>query len=669
MPKIQQLSPHLADLIAAGEVVERPASCAKELVENSIDAGATQITVEIRNGGMTYLRVTDNGCGIPSEDLETAFLRHATSKLKTAQDLEAIGTLGFRGEALAAISAVSRMDVMTKTEAESLGVSLHLEAGTVTERTEAGCPTGTTMIVRDLFFNTPARMKFMKSDSTEASALLSSMQRLALAHPEISFRVIRDGQTQLHTAGDGSLYSAIYTILGKETAKSMIPVESRWDKYSLSGYVSKASATRGNRSIQIFFVNGRLVRSKSMTVALEEAYRNRMMVGRFPYCVLHLTMPEHLVDVNVHPAKVEVKFLNERDVFDTLHYGIAGALDRANDRPELRLPKTEAPKEQTPSTTVEFRSGSESFYRTMTAQEYRNFSGLVSKTPPVAPSKTVEQQLFSPKTGYGFSSRPKASPVTEPVTKKPFDPAEISIPTIPEPVAEEVKTPPVEQLPPTPAAAETPVVTAPPAEPVLIQEEQQHILPTAEEEIPYRIVGQVLNTYIIVEQGQTLLFIDKHAAHERILFEKLRMDPEPVMSQILLSPLLLSPEREEGAVLLEQEATLQELGFGLSDYGDGTLGVSRIPADIDPEETEATLNALAQDLLAGKRLDPGVLRDKLLHTMACKAAIKGGQYSDPAELDILVKEVMSREDLKHCPHGRPICTQMSAAQLERQFKR
>ncbi len=659
MPKIQQLSPHLADLIAAGEVVERPASCAKELVENSIDAGATQITVEIRNGGMTYLRVTDNGCGIASEDLETAFLRHATSKLRTAQDLEAIGTLGFRGEALAAISAVSRMDVMTKTESEALGVSLHLEAGTVTERTEAGCPTGTTMIVRDLFFNTPARMKFMKSDSTEASALLSSMQRLALAHPEISFRVIRDGQTQLHTAGDGSLYSAIYTILGKETAKSMIPVESRWDKYSLSGYVSKASATRGNRSIQIFFVNGRLVRSKSMTVALEEAYRNRMMVGRFPYCVLHLTMPEHLVDVNVHPAKVEVKFLNERDVFDTLHYGIAGALDKTGDRPELRLPKVEAPKEQAPSTTVEFRSGSENFYRTMTAQEYRSFSGLISKTPPVTPSKTVEKQLFTPKSEVSFSPTPKMPPVAVPRENKLPD-REILPPVTPAPKAEE---PPKSQEPAPPVPEVKPLIQE--ALPVA---EQQELLPTVRE-IPYRIVGQVLNTYIIVEQGQELLFIDKHAAHERILFERLRNNPEPVMSQILLTPLLLSPEREEGAVLLEQEATLQELGFGLSDYGDGTLAVSRIPADIDPEETEATLNALAQDLLAGRRPEPGILRDKLLHTVACKAAIKGGRYSDPAELEILVKEIMSREDLKHCPHGRPICTRMSASQLERQFKR
>ncbi|MBR6825581.1 MAG: DNA mismatch repair endonuclease MutL [Oscillospiraceae bacterium] len=662
MAKIQQLSPHLADLIAAGEVVERPASCAKELVENSIDAGATQITVELQNGGMTYLRITDNGCGIPAEDLETAFLRHATSKLRTAADLEAIGTLGFRGEALAAISAVSRMDVMTKTADADFGTSLHLEAGVVKERSDAGCPTGTTMIVRDLFYNTPARMKFMKSDSAEASALVSSMQKLALAHPQIAFRVIKDGQVQFQTTGDGSLYSAIYGVLGKLTAKDMIPVESHWEKYSLTGYVSKATATRGNRSLQIFFVNGRLVRSKSMTVALEEAYRNRMMVGRFPFCVLHLRMPEHLVDVNVHPAKVEVKFLNERDVFDTVRYGVEGALDKTTDRPRVKLPgegrdepSSEAPGipgfgsssaqgaglagttgqpnsvpgySNTPGrgssggkakTSLPLSSSRGEFYRTMTAEEYRSFAKAVTKIPPVTPSKTVQEQLFSPR-----KEREKETPVA----------AEV------------------------PVAVETPGL--PTAEnPILL----------SQEETPYRMVGEVLNTYIIVEQGKTLLLIDKHAAHERILFERLRARQEPMMSQFLLTPLLFTPEREEGTVLLENVDILSHLGFGLSDYGDGTLAIGAIPAELPQEEAEATLNLLASQLLAGKQPELSTLRDELLHTIACKAAVKGGQHNGKAELEALVKEVLSREDLKCCPHGRPICITMTAAQLERQFKR
>ncbi len=621
MANIQQLSPHLADLIAAGEVVERPASCAKELVENSIDAGATQITVELQNGGMTYLRVTDNGCGIPADQLETAFLRHATSKLQRAEDLESIGTLGFRGEALAAISAVSRMDVMTKTEDAAFGTGLRLEAGVVTDRSEAGCPKGTTMIVRDLFYNTPARMKFMKSDSAESSALISSMQKLALAHPEISFRVIKDGQLQFQTEGDGSLYTAIYGILGKLTAKDMIPVESRWDKYSLTGYVSKATATRGNRSSQIFFVNGRLVRSKSMTAALEEAYRNRMMVGRFPYCVLHLRMPEHLVDVNVHPAKVEVKFLNERDVFDTIRYGVEGALEKAADRPELRLPKApaEPPRETAREASLPLSSPKADFYRTMTAEEYRSFTKAVATAPPATPSKTVAEQIFT-------APAPKA------------------VPPAPKPVP--VRTEPVTQEPPM---------------------ENETLLPKEPE--PYRMVGEVLRTYIIVEQGSTVLMIDKHAAHERILFDKLRANTEPIMSQMLLAPILFTPDREEGTVLLENRGALEELGFSLSDYGDGTLAINAIPSEIPRQEAEATLNELASRLLSGKRLEPSVLRDELLHTVACKAAVKGGQRNGAIELEALVKEVMTREELKCCPHGRPICITMTASQLERQFKR
>ena len=630
MSKIQQLSPHIADLIAAGEVVERPASCAKELVENAIDAGATQITVEIRDGGMTFLRVSDNGCGIPAEDAPTAFLRHATSKLRNAEDLEAIHTLGFRGEALAAISAVSRMDVLTRTEDAPFGLSLHLEAGVVTESGEAGCPKGTTMIVRDLFYNTPARMKFMKSDSVEASALLSSMQRLALAHPHISFRVLRDGVCQLETAGDGELYSAIYAVMGKQNAKEMIPVESRWDKYSLSGYVSKPTASRGNRTQQIFFVNGRLVRSKTFTAALETAYANRIMQGRFPFCVLHLHLPEHLVDVNVHPAKIEVKFLNERDIFDTIRYGVEGALDQSTDRPQLKLP-TEAPKESVA------KAASPAFYQKMTAAEYRNFTQIVQQTPKIKP--------YEP-------PRPTAVP---PVTPSPIFP-KVAEKTPIAPVApKEPPMPSVAEEKPAPAPVILPEVTP---EPVLLPQEA-----------PWRLVGEVLDTYILVEQGESVLLIDKHAAHERILFERLRANQEPIMPQLLLTPLLLTPEREEAAVLLENAPLLEELGFALRDFGDGTLALSQIPADIDLSEAEATLNTMATELLGGKRLDRSTLRDNLLHTVACKAAIKGGRHSDDKEREALIKEVMSRPELKHCPHGRPICITLSRSQLERQFKR
>ena len=342
MPKIIQLDAHLANLIAAGEVVERPASVVKELVENAIDAGAKTVTVELQNGGMTLLRVTDDGCGMSREDAKTAFLRHATSKLRTKEDLEAIGTLGFRGEALAATAAVSRVDLLTRTAEDLEGSHLSLEGGKLLSCEAAGCPVGTTIVVRDLFFNTPARMKFMKRDSVEGSAVMSAVEKQALAHPELSFRLIKDGQQQLQTPGDGDLLAAIYAVLGRQAAGEMIPVDSKWEKLGVSGYVSKPTATRGTRANQIFFVNRRYIRSKTITAALEEAYRNQLMVGRFPSCVLHITMPLTAVDVNVHPAKTEVKFLNEKEIFDCVHYGVLGALNRAPGQVPFQMQNAEA---------------------------------------------------------------------------------------------------------------------------------------------------------------------------------------------------------------------------------------------------------------------------------------------------------------------------------------
>ena len=611
MPKIQQLSPHVADLIAAGEVVERPASAAKELVENAIDAGAKNVTVEVQNGGMTFLRVTDDGCGMSAEDAETAFLRHATSKLRQASDLEAIHTLGFRGEALAAISAVSRIDLMTKTADSAFGTGLHLEAGTVTERDSVGCPDGTTIIVRDLFYNTPARMKFMKRDTVEASALISSVSRLAIAHPEVSVRILRDGEEVLHSPGDGKLFSAVYAVLGRQSAQEMVEVSSHWEKYTLTGYVSKPNATRGNRANQLFFVNGRHVRSKTMTAALEEAYRNQLMVGRFPSCVLHLTLPEHLVDVNVHPAKVEVKFLNERDLFDCIRYGVEGALEKASGRVEMKLPKQE-PLPATPNMPVSQPSAKvaspakSTFFRTMNAEDYKAFAEVIREAP-----------------------RPQMTPELKAALDRQKQPA-----------TREKK-------------AEQP-------------EAQQEIELKTE---PYRIVGEVLNTYIIVEEGKNVLLIDKHAAHERILFEKLRKAAEPIVPQLLLTPILCKPEREESAILLENADLLREAGFEVSDYGDGVLAIRQIPAELAPEQAESTLEQLASDLKSGKRTDPTAMRDAVLHTVACKAAIKGGWHTDEKELAALVKEVLSRDDLKYCPHGRPICAVLTASQLERQFKR
>ena len=684
MPKIQQLSPHVADLIAAGEVVERPASAAKELVENAIDAGARNVTVELQNGGMTFLRVTDDGCGIPADEAETAFLRHATSKLRQAADLEAIHTLGFRGEALAAISSVSRIDLLTKTADAPFGLSLHLEAGKVTQREEAGCPDGTTIIVRDLFFNTPARMKFMKRDTVEGSALLDTVRRLAVAHPEVSFRVLREGEELLHTSGDGQLLGAVYAVLGRQTAKDMIAVDSHWEKTALTGFVTKPTATRGNRSGQLFFVNGRFVRSKTLMAALEEAYRNRMMVGRFPACVLHLHIPEHLVDVNVHPAKTEVKFLNEREIFDCVRYGVQGALDGDAGRVELKLNSghSAAPKQD--------------FYRTMTAEEYREFTRAAQNAPRVQPSAAVLNSLKSP------SRFEPTKPAPELTNRSVVDDAHIvppaGIPHSPAPsvtdapaelanhsVGDDAHIVPPAGIPhsPVPAVTDAPAELAnhsvvddarivPPADaphsPVSDQAEplDQTALPLPEQ--TWRLVGEAFDTYLIVEQGTELLLIDKHAAHERILFEKLRARTEPVLPQLLLQPIVCTPEREETAVLLENSALLAEFGYDYTDLG-GALAIRQIPAELDPAEAASSLTALAGELLAGRQLAPEALRDNLLHTVACKAAIKGSRHTDEAEKRALVAEVLSRSDIQYCPHGRPVCIRLTRGQLERQFKR
>lgn len=658
MPKIMQLSPHVADLIAAGEVVDRPAGAAKELVENAIDAGAKNITVEIQNGGMTFLRVTDDGCGMSAEDAPTAFLRHATSKLREASDLEAIHTLGFRGEALAAISAVSRIDLMTKTADAPFGTGLHLDAGVVTESGEVGCPNGTTIIVRDLFYNTPARMKFMKRDTVEAAALLSTMQRLALAHPEVSLRVLRDGEEQLSTAGDGRLYSAVYAVMGRTTAQEMTEVNSRYEKYTLTGYVSKPNATRGNRTNQIFLVNGRHVRSKTLTAALEEAYRNALMVGRFPSCVLHLRLPEQLVDVNVHPAKTEVRFLSERDVFDCVRYGVQGALERANGRVSLRLPHSqeEAPKSHT-------AVPKQNFFRQMTAEDYRAFTSVLQDGAEAVarPRAAAIPQHSRRDTPAVDSVSPRAgTPDTPTAVAGEFLPARASSPAAPHqnnrqdaPAVNSVSP----QDPSSPAASQKDNAAAP-----------------AQQELPlqtntYRVVGEVLDTYIIVEQDRQVLLIDKHAAHERILFEKLRKSTEPIMSQLLLEPILCQPEREEAALLLENADLLNDCGFEVSDYGDGTLALRRIPAEIDPADAGSALSRLAGDLKNGNRADPAALRDTMLHTVACKAAIKGGRHTDAREREALVKQVLSDPSLKYCPHGRPIVAVLTASQLERSFKR
>ena len=643
MSKIIQLSPHIANLIAAGEVVERPASVAKELLENAVDAGASKVTLEIRDGGMTFLRVTDNGCGMSREDARTAFLRHATSKLRTAEDLAAIATMGFRGEALAAISSVSRIELMTKTAGSLSGTSLMLEAGSIVEESEVGCPEGTTIVIRDLFFNTPARMKFMKADTVEGSRVASSVQMQALAHPEVAFRFLKDGKEVLSTPGNGGLQAAMYCIYGRDCAK-MVAVESRWEEYSLSGFVTRPTDARPSRSMQTFFVNDRPVKSRLLMSALEEAYRNQIMVGKFPGCVLHLTLPAHAVDVNVHPAKTEVKFLNEKAVFDCIHYGVLGALNKTPDRPQMHFrQETPAPKQAVPAAKTEIplaaaAPAKKDFYRTMSVEEYKAFSSALQEAPqpsPAAAAATLQKMERSP-----------SLPLREPVTI----PRPAAAAPIPSPKPSE-KNIPEKQVPP-----ETP------------EEPEQTALPMPEE-IPWRLVGELYRSYILVEQGEDAFLIDKHAAHERILFEKLKANQEAISSQALLAPIPVNLNPTAAAELLANRQMLDEVGFEIEEFGENTVLLRQIPMDLSPDMAAEALETMADNLLSGRRERADSVRDEILHTVACKAAIKAGWNNDPQELLALAQQVMAREDLKYCPHGRPICISLSKKQLEKQFKR
>ncbi|WP_297232799.1 DNA mismatch repair endonuclease MutL [uncultured Flavonifractor sp.] len=632
MPHIQQLDSHVADLIAAGEVVERPASVVKELMENAIDAGADKLTVEIQHGGMTLIRVTDNGCGIAADEAETAFLRHATSKLRTEYDLEAIGTLGFRGEALAAISAVSRMELLTRTADSPLGAALSLEAGVVVSREEAGCPQGTTMVVRDLFYNTPARLKFMKKDSAEGAACFAMVQRLALSHPEVSIKFLRDGKQDLLTPGDSQLKSALYAVLGRDLALGFTPVKGSGEDMTVTGFVSLPTCCRGTRGYQHFFVNGRYVKSRTMMAALEEAYANQKMVGKFPGCVLHLKTRLNAVDVNVHPTKQEVKFGSEKKVFDAVYYAVKSTLEADRSRPSAlgdtpRLAPKAAQDTVTPHQTT---------FRTMTAEQFRKTADKPASSLPL----------------HDFTAR--SIQTSQPVPRA----AARVAPTVPaQPVRPEPKPAPVEADTHTtkPVGADAHIGPA-------------QITQPEPEEIPWRMAGEVLNTYIIVEQGDKVLLIDKHAAHERMNFDRLKAAGYTPMVQTLLTPVVFTPPAEEGAALLAQLPLLERFGFEAEDFGGGAIIVRTAPDDVDAASIPDVLLELAGRLITCGTADPDSARDALLHTMACKAAIKGGQKNGEAELLKVAQAVMAGT-VKYCPHGRPVAIELTRSQIEKRFGR
>ena len=638
MAKIIQLDPHVADLIAAGEVVERPASVVKELIENSIDAGASDVTVEIRGGGMTYIRVSDNGCGIPAAEAETAFLRHATSKLRDERGLEAIGTLGFRGEALAAIASVSRIELVTRERGCPEGLRLALDGGAVTSKSPAGCPEGTTMIVRDLFYNTPARLKFMKTDRAESSGVAAAALRCALSHPEVSVRYIRDGSEEFHTPGDGRVDSCVYTLFGRDFAGGMLEAGTSDGDVAVTGYVSTPAAAKGNRSGQYFFVNGRFVKSKTLQAALEQAYRNTLFTGRYPTCILYISLSHSAVDVNVHPAKTEVKFLNERQVFDGVYYAALGAL-------ENRGPAQNADVSVSPSTMKVLGAAPGSAEGAVPASvrpgghKYAAPSREASFKIPKASFKEMSSDEYLKSFVSGMDTAPRGSGRQTSVSGGQYSAGQTEL-DMPE-------TPPVSAdiLRPAKAAKKQPPASA-----------------------GARLIGEALETYIIVESGDSLWLIDKHAAHERICFDRLRSQQRETMVEQLLTPVIFSPGPEDAALLAENASVFETFGISLDLLGDSSVAVRSIPSYIDASDVESLLGESCAALRSGGTADPSRRRDEILHSVACKAAIKAGKRSEPEELSELAERVLSGE-VRYCPHGRPVAVELTRSALDRTFKR
>lgn len=653
MPKINILSKHTADLIAAGEVVERPASAVKELVENSIDAGATSVTVEIQNGGISYIRITDNGCGIAREDIKNAFLPHATSKISDENDLNSILTLGFRGEALASISAVSRVDILTKTSEEQFGTRYVIEGGTEKLLDDAGCPNGTTVVVRNLFFNTPARMKFLKKNISEANAVADVLDRMALSHPEISFRFIREGKETLSSPGDGKLISAIYSVYGKEFASGLIPVDYENDMVKVGGFVSKPMAARKSRSMQLFFLNGRFVKTGTAAAALNEAYRNSIMVGKFPACVLHIDFPPNAVDVNVHPAKLEVRFTNEKPVFDAVYYGVKNALAKGDTRPEARLSE--------PKSSAAF-SRPQSLYKKSNMFAQQKF--LLSKRPAEADTAVLnkpcveqkDQQIsreITPvlKQTQTFYNRPiETNRSVDVFEGEAHDERATASPTFPSESSLEGENLQKNQQPIQDRASF-----------VKIADDDRYESPL--------FVGEAFATYVIIEVGKKLLLIDKHAAHERILFNKLCENHNSPSAQMLLEPVTVTLRKTEYTVILDNLELLKNAGIIAEDFGMGSIVVRSVPMNLDGESIPDLIEELAERLSK----TPGVVstekQEWIYHSIACRAAVKAGDKSDKAELMALAEQIIKDDSIRYCPHGRPVAVWLSKYELEKQFGR
>ncbi len=670
MAKINVLPKHIADLIAAGEVVERPSSVIKELMENAIDAGATSLTVEIRNGGVTYMRVTDNGSGIARDDIRNAFVSHATSKILTEEDLHGIGTLGFRGEALASISAVSRVDVLTRTPDDEAGTVYKIEGSEEVLLSDAGCPEGTTIVVRDLFYNTPARMKFLKKDVTEGNSVAGVVDRIALSHPEISIRFIRDDKQILVTPGNGNLKSTIYSVFGKDFSNALLETSYELNGVSVDGFVSKPTASRPNRSMQFFFLNGRLVKSMTASAALERAYKDSIMVGKFPACVLNINLPLEMVDVNVHPAKTEVRFSNERPVFDAVYYAAKNAITVKDTPNRLTLAQQELQRQAPfkPETGEQIKLDRKKPGRTELPEKIEGFwskelpkewerkgSGSSKKkktpTPLTASDKPAAETTGTPEVAAAVEELKKEA-FAEPKTAETPKPDSGPVPYVRKadrPAEEPKKAPEPEELP---VVEDVPVV------------------PFSEEtELPdFRIIGEAFKTYILVELEGKMLMVDKHAAHERILYDRLIANKEPVQSQMLLMPVTVSLSKEEYSAVLEQTDLLKEAGFEISDFGPGLIAVREVPVMLENEDVTVLLSEIAGKLLDKSDPTPAKL-DWMYKNMACRAAVKAGDDTPPAEQEKFIEYVLSHREVRYCPHGRPILIEMTRPELEKTFGR
>lgn len=622
MPKINLLEKHVCELIAAGEVVERPASVIKELVENSIDAGANIITVEIKNGGISYMRITDNGCGIHNDQVATAFLRHATSKISNGDDLNSISTLGFRGEALAAVCSVARVEMLTKTRDEQSGTYYKIEGSQEIEYTNAGCPDGTTIIIKDLFFNTPARMKFLKKDVSEGNACANVVERIALSHPEISFKFIRDGKQVISTVGDNNLKNTVYSVLGREFSNSLVEANGENAGIKVTGLVCKPFACKSTRNSQYTFLNGRLVRSGTVVAAVEQAYKNSAMVGKFPAFVLFLTVPFNTVDVNVHPAKTEVRFSDEKRIFDSVYATVKNALVSGDTRPEVKV------------STPTFNK-----FERMTTAEYKQ---AVIETPVNEKPQTVEKSkpfVFRSEQDFGFM-KPTKFAETAVVTK------EVET-VIEEKTVEKSERP---QKPPVDVMIEKTV------EPIIEPEREDIIL-----------IGEAFGTYIVAQMGESVYLIDKHAAHERILFNGLK-NTRKIEVQSLLTPVTVRLATEEHEVIVNNTELLETAGFEVEDFGNFTVAVRALPSTLLKEDIALILSEIAENIIKKGTVSVEA-EDDLFHTVACKAAIKAGTKISTTEMQNLAEKVLYSKEIMYCPHGRPVAFEIKKRELEKMFGR